>query len=196
MTLIQDLEKYRLENNIRLGGGSVSLRVNNPTSWYPIYISKDVSSGKWEYNQGFPVKFFDMTNDEIESYIKKEIDDFKKEEEIELPAMETKEVLRKKMKTKMKSQKVSERRQRSGTIHKKLFIHEDFLKSKCVMLYVSKRTGEVETGPIIKQALIMGKKVVLPVTLVRDRDMILLIKIVTLWMISGTELTAPGLSQP
>lgn len=33
--------KYRLENNIRLGGGSVSLRVNNPTSWYPIYISKD-----------------------------------------------------------------------------------------------------------------------------------------------------------
>ena len=38
------------------------------------------------------------------------------------------------------------------------------------MLYVSKETGEVETGPIIKKALKMGKKVVLPVTLVRDRD--------------------------
>jgi 5-formyltetrahydrofolate cyclo-ligase len=84
--------------------------------------------------------------------------------------METKEVLRKKMKTKIKIQKGSERRQRSKTIHKKLFIHEDFLKSKCVMLYVSKGTGEVETRPIIKKAQIMGKKVVLPVTLVRDKN--------------------------
>ena len=84
--------------------------------------------------------------------------------------METKKVLRKKMKTKMKDQKVSERRQRSKAVHKKLFLHEDFLRSKCVMLYVSKGTGEVETGPIIKKALTTGKKVVLPVTLVRDRD--------------------------
>ena len=38
------------------------------------------------------------------------------------------------------------------------------------MLYVSKGTGEVETRPIIKKAQIMGKKVVLPVTLVRDRN--------------------------
>ncbi|MCX5692387.1 MAG: 5-formyltetrahydrofolate cyclo-ligase [Candidatus Omnitrophica bacterium] len=84
--------------------------------------------------------------------------------------METKEVLRKKMKIKMKSQKGSERRQRSRAIHKKLFLREDFLKSRCVMLYVSKGTGEVETGSVIKKALTMGKKVVLPVTLVRDRD--------------------------
>jgi len=84
--------------------------------------------------------------------------------------METKEALRKKMKTKIRSQKGSERRQRSKTIHKKLFLNEDFLKSKCVMLYCSKGTGEVETGSIIKKALKMGKKVVLPVTLVRDRD--------------------------
>lgn len=84
--------------------------------------------------------------------------------------METKEALREKMKTKIKSQKILERRQRSKAVHKKLFIHEDFLKSKCVMLYISKGTGEVETRPIIKKAQIMGKKVVLPVTLVRDRD--------------------------
>ena len=84
--------------------------------------------------------------------------------------METKEVLRKKMKAKIKSQKESERRQRSRVIHKKLFLNKDFLKSKCVMLYCSKRTGEVETGPIIKKALSTGKKVVLPVTLVKDRD--------------------------
>jgi 5-formyltetrahydrofolate cyclo-ligase len=79
-----------------------------------------------------------------------------------------KEALRKRMKIKIKSQKGSERRQRSRAIHKKLFLNEDFLKSKCVMLYVSKGTGEVETGPIIKKALIMGKKVVLPVTLAKD----------------------------
>ena len=84
--------------------------------------------------------------------------------------MEAKKVFRKKMKLKTKSQKISERRQRSRVIHKKLFSNEDFLKSKCLMLYCSRGTGEVETGPIIKKALTMGKKVVLPVTLVKERD--------------------------
>ncbi|MCX5687957.1 MAG: 5-formyltetrahydrofolate cyclo-ligase [Candidatus Omnitrophica bacterium] len=84
--------------------------------------------------------------------------------------MEAKETVRKEMKIKIKSQKVSERRQRSRVVHKKLFLNESFLKSKCVMLYCSKGTGEVETRPIIKQALKMGKKVVLPVTLVRNRN--------------------------
>ena len=84
--------------------------------------------------------------------------------------MESKKALRRKMKLKMESQKVSERRQRSRVVHKKLFSNEDFLKSKCLMLYCSRGTGEVETGPIIKKALTMGKKVVLPVTLVKTRD--------------------------
>ncbi|PIW68787.1 MAG: 5-formyltetrahydrofolate cyclo-ligase, partial [Candidatus Omnitrophica bacterium CG12_big_fil_rev_8_21_14_0_65_42_8] len=84
--------------------------------------------------------------------------------------MEAKEIVRKKMKIRMRYQKSSERRQRSRIIHKRLFLREDFLNSKCVMLYVSKGTGEVETGPIIKKALVMGKKVVLPVTLVRDKN--------------------------
>ncbi|KKP32348.1 MAG: hypothetical protein UR22_C0013G0020 [Parcubacteria group bacterium GW2011_GWC2_32_10] len=44
--------KYRLENNIRLGGGSVSLRVNNPTSWYPIYVSKDCKIISLEKHSG------------------------------------------------------------------------------------------------------------------------------------------------
>ncbi len=81
-----------------------------------------------------------------------------------------KEAIREKIKMKIKSQKVSERRQKSRVIHEKVFLNEDFLKSKCVMLYVSKGTGEVETGPIIKKALKMGKKVVLPVTLARGRN--------------------------
>lgn len=84
--------------------------------------------------------------------------------------MRKKEVLRKKMKTKIENQKESERRKRSKEVHEKVFLNEDFLKSKCVMLYVSKGTGEVETGPIIKKALRMGKKVVLPVTLAKDRN--------------------------
>ncbi|MDO8602682.1 MAG: 5-formyltetrahydrofolate cyclo-ligase [Candidatus Omnitrophota bacterium] len=84
--------------------------------------------------------------------------------------MESKKALRRKMKLRIESQKVSERRQRSGAVHKKLFSNESFLKSKCLMLYCSRGTGEVETGPIIKQALTKGKKVVLPVTLVKDKD--------------------------
>jgi len=38
------------------------------------------------------------------------------------------------------------------------------------MLYVSRGTGEVETGPIIKKALETGKKVVVPVTLVKEKN--------------------------
>ena len=87
-----------------------------------------------------------------------------------LVIMREKDGLRRKMKIKIKHQKAQERRKRSGVIHKKLFLNEDFLKSRCAMLYVSKGTGEVETGPIIKKALTMGKKVVLPVTSVRDKN--------------------------
>jgi len=85
--------------------------------------------------------------------------------------MESKKALRRKMKLKMESQKVSERRQRSRVVHKKLFSNKNFLKSKCLMLYCSRGTKEVETGPVIRKALRAGKKVVLPVTLVKTRDM-------------------------
>jgi 5-formyltetrahydrofolate cyclo-ligase len=83
---------------------------------------------------------------------------------------EEKEALRRTMKMRIKNQKGSERRKRSKIIQEKIFCNEDFLTSGCVMLYVSKGTGEVETSPIIKKALKMGKKVVLPVTLVREKN--------------------------
>lgn len=83
---------------------------------------------------------------------------------------EEKDVLRKKMRIKIKSQKEPERRKNSRSIQKKIFSEKDFIDSKCVMLYVSRGTGEVETGPIIKKALVMGKKVVLPVTLVKEKN--------------------------
>ena len=83
--------------------------------------------------------------------------------------MNRKEVLRKKMKQKLNSQKQSERRNKSRIIQKKLFSQIEFLRSKRIMLYVSKGTGEVETTPIIKKSLMMGKDVVLPVTMVREK---------------------------
>jgi len=39
--LVDEHGKYRLENYIRLGGGSASLRINNPSAWYPVYVSKN-----------------------------------------------------------------------------------------------------------------------------------------------------------
>lgn len=83
--------------------------------------------------------------------------------------MDTKAVLRKKMKQKLNKQKQSERRKKSKTIQKKLFSQKEFLSARCVMLFVSRGTGEVDTGPIIKKALGMGKKVVLPVTVAREK---------------------------
>jgi 5-formyltetrahydrofolate cyclo-ligase len=83
--------------------------------------------------------------------------------------METKLLLREKMRVKIKTQKRSERRKGSTIIQSKIFSCKDFLDAKCIMFYVSKGTGEVETGPIIKKALKMGKRVALPVTVVRER---------------------------
>jgi 5-formyltetrahydrofolate cyclo-ligase len=83
--------------------------------------------------------------------------------------MSEKEILRKIMKQKLNLQKKSERRKKSRIIQEKLFSQKEFLASKCIMLYVSKGTPEVETGPIIKKALLIGKRVLLPVTLVREK---------------------------
>ncbi len=80
-----------------------------------------------------------------------------------------KEDLRKKMKQRLNHQTKVERRRKSKIIQENLFRQKEFLSSKCVMLYVSKGTAEVETRPIIKKALKTGKKVVLPVTLVRQK---------------------------
>lgn len=84
--------------------------------------------------------------------------------------MDAKEPLRKKMKRKLGLQTRSERRRKSGIIQEKLFSKEEFLTSRCIMLYVSKGTGEVETGPMIEKAFKMGKRVVLPVTVVSERS--------------------------
>ena len=47
---------------------------------FPIFISKDLGTREWGYNSGFPVSFFDMTDDEIRNQLKKEIADDKQKE--------------------------------------------------------------------------------------------------------------------
>ncbi|MDP6685747.1 MAG: 5-formyltetrahydrofolate cyclo-ligase [Candidatus Omnitrophota bacterium] len=85
--------------------------------------------------------------------------------------MNSKAVLRQIMKKKLLSQTKAERRNKSRVIQDKIFAKKEFLSSKCVMLYVSKGTKEVDTGPIIRSALKMGKRVALPVTLVRENSL-------------------------
>ncbi len=74
------------------------------------------------------------------------------------------------MKKKIFDQKALERRKKSTIIQKELFSLDEFIASNVVMLYVSKGTKEVETGPIIKKAINEGKKVLLPVTSVREKN--------------------------
>ncbi|MBU4311733.1 MAG: 5-formyltetrahydrofolate cyclo-ligase [Candidatus Omnitrophica bacterium] len=83
--------------------------------------------------------------------------------------MKQKEALRKRIKEKLDNQAISERRKKSRIIQEKLLKQKEFLTSRCVMLYISKGTNEVETRAVIKKALKMGKKVVLPTTARREK---------------------------
>ena len=47
---------------------------------FPIHISKVADSGSWYYHEGFPVIFFDMNDEEIADYLKKEIAENKEKE--------------------------------------------------------------------------------------------------------------------
>lgn len=74
-----------------------------------------------------------------------------------------KSIIRKSILEKLKLQKEADRRQKSLAIKKKLFESKDFKKAKKILLYVGKRY-EVDTSPIIKEALKKGKMIFLPVT--------------------------------
>lgn len=74
-----------------------------------------------------------------------------------------KSIIRKSILDKLKFQKEADRRQKSLAIKKKLFELKDFKKAKKILLYVGKRY-EVDTSPIIKEALKKKKRIFLPVT--------------------------------
>jgi hypothetical protein len=60
---------------------------------FPIHISAECAAGNWEYSGAIPVKFFDMTDEEITFRIKNEI------REDELEEIKRKEAERKKQET-------------------------------------------------------------------------------------------------
>jgi len=61
-----------------------------------------------------------------------------------------------------------EKEKRVKHLKEKLFSLEEFKKAKCVMFYVSKHY-EVNTHEMIDESIIMGKKVVVPITLKEEK---------------------------
>lgn len=74
-----------------------------------------------------------------------------------------KSIIRKSVLNKLKLQKEEDRQQKSLAIKNKLFKSKGFGKAKNILLYVGK-CYEVNTSPIIKEALEKGKRIFLPVT--------------------------------
>lgn len=74
-----------------------------------------------------------------------------------------KDIIRRRVLNELKAQKEEQRRKKSLAIKEKLFDSEEFKKAKKILLYVGK-DYEVDTKPIIKEALQKGKRVFLPVT--------------------------------
>jgi len=60
----------------------------------------------------------------------------------------------------------------SKLIQKKLFNIPEFKKAKTILFYVATR-AEVRTGQMIKQALKQGKRVIVPISDLRNRELIL-----------------------
>ncbi len=52
--------RYRLEEYIRRGGGDVSLRINKPSGWYPIYVSSDCKKISLKKEKGY-IEIFPIT---------------------------------------------------------------------------------------------------------------------------------------
>lgn len=74
----------------------------------------------------------------------------------------TKKQIRNKILLKLRTQKEEQRSRKSRIIQKKLFSSRMFRKAKTVMFYIS-FDGEVKTEDMIREAKILGKKVVAPV---------------------------------
>ena len=83
--------------------------------------------------------------------------------------MPTKKSLREEMRSKLLSQGPEARAAKSRLIRGKLFKEEWFKKAACVCFYVSLPT-EVDTSAIIDDALVMGKRVVVPLSDLENKE--------------------------
>ncbi|MDO8886842.1 5-formyltetrahydrofolate cyclo-ligase [Candidatus Oleimmundimicrobium sp.] len=84
--------------------------------------------------------------------------------------MKRKKLLRQKVLTKRDRLLPEEKREKSRAIKINLFNMREFKQAKTIAFYVSFRS-EVETECIIRESLKLGKKVVLPVSRAKDREL-------------------------
>lgn len=82
-----------------------------------------------------------------------------------------KKVIRELVLRKLKGQREELKHKKSLAIKKKLFSQRLFLQADTIMFYIAK-DEEVDTKDMIKDVLKMGKKVVVPVTLVKEKKII------------------------
>ncbi|HSV43334.1 MAG TPA: 5-formyltetrahydrofolate cyclo-ligase [Candidatus Bathyarchaeia archaeon] len=75
------------------------------------------------------------------------------------------------MLTLLKNQKEEDRLRKSSVIQEKLFHDPDFERSKTVLFYAS-FSGEVETFGAMRQAMMLGKRVGLPIVNVKKKTML------------------------
>lgn len=79
-----------------------------------------------------------------------------------------KQKLREEILKKLHNISKEEKEKKVKALRKKLFSLKEFKKAKCVMFYVSKHY-EVDTHDMIDEAIAMGKKVVVPITLKEEK---------------------------
>ena len=84
--------------------------------------------------------------------------------------MRDKKSLRRKALSLLSAQDAQERGRKSKVIQEKLFRHPFFLKAKTVCFFVS-LPREVDTHPMIEQALVMGKKVLVPLVDLENKEL-------------------------
>ena len=84
--------------------------------------------------------------------------------------MQTKKSLREAIQSQLVSQSPEERKRKSAAIQQKLFGLDAFRKSDCVCFYVSLPT-EVDTSSMIDQSLEMGKRVVVPLSDLENKEL-------------------------
>jgi len=82
-----------------------------------------------------------------------------------------KKLIRQNILNRLHRQSINERRKKSRLIKKKLFSSEEFKKARYVMFYVSKEE-EVDTSLMIDSAIKLGKKVIVPVILTREKKLV------------------------
>lgn len=85
---------------------------------------------------------------------------------------QAKGTLRQRLLNLLTSQKEEDRLRKSRVIQRKLFLTPEFKRAKTILFYAS-FNGEVETFRMMKQALKLGKKIVLPTILKDQKKMIL-----------------------